>query len=71
MEEAERHEISIGVEGDGKCHLENPGTERKKRKEEGARLKRKVVGRKERWGSCLRNGTLGSRMFQEGFEVAF
>lgn len=71
MEEAERHEISIGVEGDGKCHLENPGTERKKRKGRGSKAEEEGCGEKRKMRQLLKEWTLGSRMFQEGFEVAF
>lgn len=47
MEQAARHEISICTKGVGKCHLENPGMEEEKEREEGARLKREIKGAKE------------------------
>lgn len=77
MEEAERNEISTCAKREEKRHLENPGTEGRKRKESGSKAGEQGYGEKRKMRQLPKERESGSGvwgwggMFQEGFEVAF
>lgn len=67
MEEAERHDISICVEGNGKCHLESTGTERKKRKGRRSKAEEEGCGEKRKMRQLPKEGDFGKQNVSRGF----